>query len=236
MWNQVGHTLNESTVNILSRLAALLPGMLALLIAVLVSIAVAVVVASVLRRFLRGMQFDKQLEVWGFTGVTEFSPAQSPTLLVTRAVAAIIVLLGFALGLSAFDATLTSELALRLFNYLPDVVTAIVVILVGSIVARYLARAVLIESVNMNLHYARFLSLGVKWLVMVFTIAMALNHLEIGSGIVSLAFGILFGGIVLALALAVGLAVGLGSRALVSRSLDHSTKPTVDTEEPIRHI
>jgi hypothetical protein len=45
---------------------------------------------------------------------------------------------------------------------------------------------------------------------------MVLDHLEIGGAIVELAFGILFGGIVLTLALA----VGLGSRDLVSRSLE----------------
>jgi hypothetical protein len=68
---------------------------------------------------------------------------------------------------------------------------------------------------------------------MVCTIAMALDHLQIGSGIVHLAFGILFGGIVLALALA----VGLGSKELVSRSLEReSSRIPADTEEPIRHI
>ena len=85
----------------------------------------------------------------------------------------------------------------------------------------------------MHLQYARLLSLGTKWLVMVLTIAMALDHLQIGSGIVHLAFGILFGGIVLALALA----VGLGSKELVSRSLEReSTRATADTEEPFRHF
>jgi uncharacterized membrane protein len=207
--------------------------MLALLVAVLFSVALAWLVAFILRRFLRGVQFDKQLEAWGFTSLAEFSPEQSPTLLVTRVVAWSIVVLGFVLGLGAFDATLTSELTVRLFGYLPNVVTAIVVLLVGSIVARYLARNVLIESVNMNLQYARLLSLGTKWLVMVLTIAMALDHLQIGTGIVNLAFGILFGGIVLSLALA----VGLGSKELVSRSLEReSTKSTADTEEPFQHL
>ena|ERR1035441_4896503 len=233
MWDQVGHTLSESTTSVLSRLASLLPGMLALLVAVLFSVALAWLVAFILRRFLRGVQFDKQLEAWGFTSLAEFSPEQSPTLLVTRVVAWSIVVLGFVLGLGAFDATLTSELTVRLFGYLPNVVTAIVVLLVGSIVARYLARNVLIESVNMNLQYARLLSLGTKWLVMVLTIAMALDHLQIGTGIVNLAFGILFGGIVLSLALA----VGLGSKELVSRSLEReSTKSTADTEEPFQHL
>ena len=69
---------------------------------------------------------------------------------------------------------------------------------------------------NAQLQYARFLSLGVKWLVLVLTAAMALDHLRIAGGIVDLAFGILFGGIVLTLSLA----IGLGSRDLVSRSIE----------------
>jgi hypothetical protein len=52
--------------------------------------------------------------------------------------------------------------------------------------------------------------------VLVLTAAMVLDHLEIGGAIVGLAFGILFGGIVLTLSLA----VGLGSRDIVSRSLE----------------
>ena len=237
MWRQVEQTLDESTAHLLSRLASLLPGMIALLVAVLFSAVLAWTITFFLRRFLSSIQFDKQLERWGFTGISELSPAQSPSLLVTRVIAWSIVLFGFVLGLGAFDATLTSQISLRLLSYLPSVVSAIAVILVGTVVARYLARSVLIESVNMNLQYARLLSLGVKWMVMVVTIAMALENLQIGSGIVHLAFGILFGGIVFALALA----VGLGSKELVSRSLEREstrsvTTPAADTEEPFRHL
>ena len=77
---------------------------------------------------------------------------------------------------------------------------------------------------NAQLQYARILSLGVKWLVLVLTAAMVLDHLEVGGNIVGLAFGILFGGIVLTLALA----VGLGSRDLVSRSLESHVEHTGD--------
>ena len=72
------------------------------------------------------------------------------------------------------------------------------------IVARFVARNVLISAVNMQLQFARLLSLGVKWLVLVLTVAMALDHLRIGGLVVQLSFGILFGGIVFALALASG--------------------------------
>jgi hypothetical protein len=233
MWDQVRQTLNQSTVGVLSRLASLLPGFLALLVAVLFSLVLAWVAAAILRRVLHGIHFDERLESWGFTALADYSPQHSPALLITRVVAWAIVLAGLVLGLGAIETTVTSELTMRLFDYLPNVAIAILVLIVGTIVARYLARTVLIEAVNMNLHYARLLSLGVKWLVMVCTIAMALDHLQIGSGIVHLAFGILFGGIVLALALA----VGLGSKEAVSRSLEReSHRIPADTEEPIRHI
>jgi hypothetical protein len=234
MWDQVGQTLKESTVRVVSRLAGLLPGTVALLIAVLLAAFLAMVVAFVLRRFLRRIGFDEQLDAWGFTGMSQWSPGNSPSELVTRVVSWAIVLLGFVLGLGAFDATLTSQMAFRLVDYVPNVVTAIVVLVVGVVVARYIARNVLIEAVNMNLQYARLLSLGVKWMVMVMAIAMALDHLQIGSGIVHLAFGILFGGIVFALSLS----VALGSKELVSRSLeresDRASAP--DAEEPFRHL
>jgi len=96
-------------------------------------------------------------------------------------------------------------------------------LIIGTLAARFLARSVLIGAVNMNLHYARLLSQGVKWLVLVLTVAMALDHLGIGGRIVALAFGILFGGIVLTLSLS----IGLGSRDIVCRTLvqDSSHKP-----------
>jgi hypothetical protein len=231
MWDQVGQTLNQSTIRILSQFAGMLPGVLALIVAVLFSALVAGLAVMLLRRFLRSVHFDERMETWGFSGMAEWSPHQSPALLLTRVVAWGIILLGFTVGLAAFDATLTARL---LFGYLPNVVAAVLLVLVGSIVARYLARSVLIEGVNMNLQYARLLSVGVKWMVMVLTIAMALDHLRIGTDIVHLAFGILFGGIVFALSLA----VGLGSKEMVSRSLERESGRTTstDTEELFRHL
>jgi len=66
------------------------------------------------------------------------------------------------------------------------------------------------------------------------TAAMALDHLSIGGRIVDLAFGILFGGIVLALSLA----IGLGSKDLVSRSLARQSDkaPEEAGTEPFRHL
>jgi hypothetical protein len=111
---------------------------------------------------------------------------------------------------------------------------ALLVLLVGNVLARFLARSVLIGAVNLNLQYARFLSIGVKWIVIVLAFAMALEHLRIAPGIVELAFGILFGGIVLTLALA----IGLSSKDLIGKSLERDVKKasTEPVEDPLRHL
>lgn len=233
MWNQVGQTLSRSMTQMLGRLASLLPGIAALMAALFIAALVAWVLGAILRRSLNGIDFDHRVAQWGYPALAEWSPSRSPTRLVTRAVAWTMMLIGLLIGISAFDAELTSALALRLFAYLPNVLAAVLVLAVGNIIAGFLARSVLIGAVNMNLQYAGLLSAGVKWLVTVLTVAMALEHLSIGGNIIRLAFGILFGGIVLALALA----VGLGSKELVSRSLDEVGRTSSQNRrEPVGHL
>ncbi len=234
MWEQVHQALSQSTTRVLSQVASLLPGLVALILALLVSVAIAAMLAGILRRSLSGIQFDERVLRWGFPSIAEWSPEKSPTLLVSRVTAWAVIFIGFLIGISAFDLTLTSALVMRFFDYLPHVLAAIVVFVAGSLIARFLARSVLIGAVNMNLQYARLLSAGVRWMVMVLAVAMSLEHLGIGSGIIRLAFGILFGGIVLALALA----VGLGSKDLVSRSLERETSRAAaqGAEEAMRHL
>ncbi len=234
MWDEVGQALRLSMTKMLSQLASLLPGILALMTALIVSALIAWGISVILRRSLAGFEFDRRVAQWGSPALAEWSPSSSPTLLVTRSIAGIIMLIGFLIGISAFDGALPSQFVTGLFAYLPNVMAAIVVLVAGSIIARFLARSVLIGAVNMNLQYARLLSVGVKWLVTVLALTIAIERLGIGGGIIRLAFGIMFGGIVLALALA----VGLGSKDLVSRSLERETGRATSQEmkEPVGHL
>ena len=233
MWDQVKQVLMQSTARFLTRFASLLPGLVAMILALLVSIILAFILAFVVRRLLIRLRFGERLGQWGFTTTAE-SPTKGPALFVSRAVASFVILVGFLIGITAFDAEWSSHLAQNALDYIPNILGAVLVFLVGGIVARYLARSVLIGAVNMNFQYARLLSVGVKWLVIVLALAMALEHLRIAPRVVELAFGILFGGIVFALALA----VGLGSKDLVTKSLARDTKktPSEVIEDPLHHL
>ncbi|MEO6982816.1 MAG: hypothetical protein ABI072_06840 [Edaphobacter sp.] len=226
MWQQVELALSQSAHRVLVKLASFLPGLLALLLAVLVLTAVGLGIAALLRRILTAVKFDERFTHNSMGAISDWAPSQSPTLLLTRAVFWGCVLLGGFVGVSAFDAAYPgeSQFSLLLFPYVTHAVGAVILLIAGSVIARFLARSVLIGAVNAKLQYARFLSLGIKWLVLVLTAAMVLDHLQIAGTIVDLAFGILFGGIVLTLALA----VGLGSRDIVSRSLEKNVERDLD--------
>jgi hypothetical protein len=229
MGQQIESALRQSIHRIVLVLVSFLPGILAFLLALIVFTLIGWALSALLRRLLTAVRFDERLASREFPGapavIADWSPSSSPTLLAARVTFWVCVLAGIAIGISAFDASYAadSRYSVFLLPYVAHLTGAILILVAGTLLARFLARTVLIGAVNAQLHYARFLSLGVKWLVLVLTAAMALDHLQIGGAIVELAFGILFGGIVLTLALA----IGLGSRDLVSRSIEKTMeKPT----------
>jgi Conserved TM helix len=234
MWQQIKEALVLSTAKFLTKLASLLPGLAALILALILSLIVGWILAAIVRRILNGLRFDERMSQWGFASLAESAPMKSPTRLVSRSIVFIVILAGFLIGIAAFDSAWTSLFVRSILAYIPNIIGAILVLFVGRLIARFVARSVLIGAVNLNLQYARLLSEGVRWLVVVLAVAMALEHLRIAPEIVELAFGILFGGIVFCMALA----VGLGSKDLVTKSLERDVKKSSsqELEDPLRHL
>ncbi len=216
IWHHMSEALHQSLYRVMSLLIAILPGILAFFVALAIFTLIGMGISALLRRGLTWFKADERFARTRLA--VDWSPSSSPTEIVARSSFWGCVLLGLVIGVSAFDASYATStpLPVSLLPYLTHAVGAILLLMAGTLIARFLARSVLISAVNAQLQYARFLSMGVKWLVLVLTAAMVLDHLEIGGTIVALAFGIVFGGIVLTLSLA----VGLGSRDIVSRSLE----------------
>lgn len=233
MGHQIAQSLEASVGRVITKIVTLLPGIVAFVLVLVIFTAIAFGLAWVTQRVLAALRFDARFEQ--SENLSEWT--QSPSRLLSRIVFWAIFLLGLLEAISAFEVG-SSELGISayLFAYMPRLLSALVLLFVGTLIARVLSRSVLISGVNMNLQYARLLSTGVRWLVLVLTAAMVLDHLHIGGAIVDLAFGILFGGIVLALALS----IGLGSRDLVSRSLEGEVvsrpTPVPVKEERIHHF
>ena len=228
MWQQVEQSLHSSMGRVMNRMATLLPGVLAFIVAFLVFLLFGWLLSLLVRWILTAVKFDERMSR-GASAIAEWSPRATPSLLISRIIFWCFVITGVVVGVSAFEAG-TSEHIISgwILGYVPRVIGAAILLLAGNVLARFVSRSVLITGVNLNLSYARLLSMGVRWMILVLTGAMVLDHLALGGAIVDLGFGILFGGIVFALSLA----VGLGSRDLVSRSLEREATRPVEMPQP----
>lgn len=228
MWQQVEQSLHASMAQVMNKIATLLPGILAFIVALLLFLFIGWLLALIVRRFLAAVRFDERMSR-GANAIAEWSPRVTPSILIARVVFWCFVIAGVVIGVSALGTT-EHIVSGWILAYVPRLVGAAILLLAGNVLARFVSRSVLITGVNLNLSFARLLSMGVKWMILVLTGAMVLDHLALGGAIVELGFGILFGGIVLALALA----VGLGSRDLVSRSLEREAARPAEIPQPER--
>jgi hypothetical protein len=230
MVEQFDRALRLVSARIVESVANFLPGALVFLVLFVGALVVALVLRYTLSRALNGLDFDRRAELLGIS-LADWTPSRSASTLVASIAFWTVLALGLLLGLAALDAALPSQFAVSVLEYVPHLVAALAILVVGGIVARFLARAILIGAVNMGVQYARLISLTVKWLVLIVAAAMALDHIGIGRTVLLLAFGILFGGVVLAMALA----VGLGAKDVVSRALDRQVREPA-RDDKLNHV
>jgi hypothetical protein len=230
MGEQFNRALSQAGTRIVDNIASFVPGALVFLGMLLLAFVVALAIRSALRRGLKRLEFDRRLDRFGLS-MAEWTPSGSASVLVASIAYWTVLSLGLLLGLTALDATLPTQFAVSVLQYVPHLVAAIMILAVGAIVARFLARAMLISAVNMGVQHARLLSVGIKWLVLLVAAAMALDHIGIGRTALLLAFGITFGGVVFAVALA----FGLGARDVVGRTLERQLRKP-PAEDKLNHV
>lgn len=232
MWEQLGDMMRRATLRTAENVAEFLPGLLGLFVIVLGSLVVALLVRAAVLKALTGLRFDQRAEQWGLATMADWAAVGGLSMLIARIAMWIVLVAGLLASLSALDAALPEEFARTMFGYIPDVLAAVLIVVVGSVLARFLARSVLIGMVNLQLPAARLMATGVKWLVLILAWAMALDHLGIGRNILPLAFGIIFGGVVLALALA----LGLGSKDIVRGVLERQVREAAEPADKLPHV
>jgi hypothetical protein len=108
----------------------------------------------------------------------------------------------------------------KIFSYVPSVIVAVLVLMLGAFVAR-LARAVTFTYLsNVGISGADVIGHIAQWAILLFVVTIALEQLSIGGQIIISAFQIAFG----AFCLAMAIAFGLGGKEWASQLLDRLRK------------
>ena len=216
MWERFVTELTQATQEIVRSIAQFLPRLMVMLIIVLCGWVVAYVLKSIIRSILRLAKFDRLSQDAGASQFLSKAALPSSTELLSRFVFWV-AWIGFILiGISVLGIAGLQEHIGRFFGFLPRLFAAMFVLFFGLLGASFFSRAALLASVNANLRSPRLIASTVRTIIIVFSVSMGFEELGIGEETVLLAFGIVFGALMLGLALA----FGIGGRDLARRYLE----------------
>jgi len=209
------------------------PRVLAMLAIVLVGWLIATVLRWVLSRGLKWARLDALAERAGVAALLKTADLPQASALV-GAIVFWLVWLGFLLsGIEALGLTVLEGVVGGFVQFLPRLLLAITILVVGALVANFAWRATLLAAVNAHLPSARLLARGVRALILIFAGAMALEHIAVAQTVVLTAFAITFGAVMLGLAIA----FGIGGSRLAERLLDQQfAKRPGPSPDEVTHV
>lgn len=127
----------------------------------------------------------------------------------------IALLVTFVIAINAVGLTIAADLLNKIILYIPNIIAAVFILILGMFIATLLKAIVQTAANNAGLSQANLLSQVVNVVIMVFAAAIALEQLNIGAKIIELTITIILG----SLGLGVALAFGLGCKDIIGKSV-----------------
>ncbi len=224
----------DSYRGFIGKVAKFLPNLVAMMSLLLLGLVIGLAAKALVNRVLKVVNFNGLCDRWGLSQALSRGGIDRPPSQVLSLIFFWAIFLAFALmGIGALELPTTYDFISLFFRYLPNILAAILILLVGWLLAHFIAQGVLIAAVNAHIRAARLLSQSARWVVLVFTVAMALTQLGIAKELVVAAFSIAFGGLILTLAIA----FGLGGRDLARDLLERRFKKgEEERKDEISHL
>ena len=218
------HSVHDVMSNVENYMPTLLAGFVVLLLGAIV----AWVVSKLVVRILIFLRLDRVITQMGWGRALAKGDVRHSLFGIVGVLAGFLLFLIFLdNALVIWKLTVLSALLEKLVNLIPQLITAVIILLIGWGVATAVSRAVQSALVQEEFERARLVSRIVRSALLIVTCAIALVELEVAVTIVTGAFLIAFG----ALALCVVLAFGLGSRRAVEVMWEERSRRVAEREK-----
>jgi hypothetical protein len=202
--------------NLVHMIADFLPRFVVMVTIILVGLLIAYALKKIFRSILHLTKLDRISEEAGASQVLRKAAMPSMSEFLSRSIFWITALGFILLGISVLQIPELQEQIARLFELLPQIFVAILILFVGILAANFLSRAALLTAVNAGYRAPRVWSGLVRFVIWILTISMALEQVGLARQTVVAAFSIAFGAVMLAVAIA----FGLGGRDLARQTLE----------------
>jgi len=202
--------VRASLLTLWGRVAGFVPQLVAAIVVFLVGWLIAILLGKLAWHIVRIIRLDRGIEAVGLKKVWERSGYKLNTPLFFYEVVKWFFIIVFLMAATdILGLTQVTQFLRTVVGYLPNVIVAALVLLIGVLVARFLEGLVRGSVKAAQLASANVLGSITKWAVLIFSLLVALNQLRVADEIIR----IVIIGIVAAGALALGLSFGLGGKS-----------------------
>jgi len=212
--------IQNSLLTVYSDAIGFLPKLIIALIVLIVGWLVAVLLGKAAYHIIRLIQLNKALEMLGFKAIEKGGLKLDAPRFFEGLIKWFFIIVFFLAAANIVGLYQVADFLNTVVLYVPNVVAAAVVLVIGVLIARFVEHAVRASVKTAKLASANAIALIARWSILVFAILIALDQLGIGSEIIR----ILVIGIIAMIAIAGGLAFGLGSQkhaeSLISKLKD----------------
>lgn len=202
--------VRTSLLTLWGKVAGFVPQLVAAIVVFLIGWLIAVLLGKLAWHIIRVVKLDRGLEALGLKKVWERSGYKLNTpFFFYELVKWFFIIVFLMAATDILGLTQVTEFLRTVVFYLPNVIVAALVLLIGVLVARFLEGLVRGSVKAAELASANFLGSLTKWAVLIFSLLVALNQLRVADEIIR----IVVIGVVAAGAIALGLSFGLGGKA-----------------------
>ncbi|MBI5143955.1 MAG: hypothetical protein HZA30_02670, partial [Candidatus Omnitrophica bacterium] len=127
----------------------------------------------------------------------------------------LVMLIVIVTALNALNLTVAAELLSRLVAYVPNIIIAIFVLVLGSFLANFVGTIVRTTASNAGIKKAKSLGQVAQTVLVIFAVIIAVEQLNIATTLIAFAVNV----VLAAVGLAIGLAFGLGCKDIAGKFL-----------------
>ena len=207
----------EPVREMLTRMVGYLPTLLGALIILIVGWIIAKTIRGIVNRVLKIIRFEKLADKAGISEILRKGDLKATTCeVLSGLVYWLVIIMVLVMVVNALGMHQASSILESLFTYIPNVIAAIFVLVIGMFLASFVSGIVRTAASNANLPKPDILAGISRWAIIIFAATISLKELGIAPLLVTTTFNIIFGGV----CLAVALAFGLGGKDAVAKYLE----------------
>ena len=214
-WGQV---LGTSFRDLWAGVVMFIPNLIVAFVILCIGWAIGAIIERAIAHFMKMIKFDEALSKAGFESFVRKSGLNLNSGRFIGGLVKYFIIIVFLIA--SFDVLgltqVTAFLQQIVVGYLPQLIIAVLILLVGGVVGDVLSRIVTASARAAGLHQANFLGVVSKWGVWIFAILVALSQMGIAGAFIQT----LFTGFVVAVSLALGLSFGLGGQQAAAKAIE----------------